>query len=69
MPLVWALNRMSNSSDLNESMLLTTEANYLTVANLRQAVDHVNNQAGKFEIFEQWYIDCIIHGRLDGLRE
>ncbi len=61
--------RMSSSSDLNESTLLTTEANYLTVANLRQAVDHVNNQTAKFEIFEQWYIDSVIHGSLDGLKE
>ena len=61
--------RMSNSSDLNESTLLTTEANYLTVENLRQAVDHINNQTAKFEIFEQWYIDSILHGSLDGLKE
>jgi len=62
-------HRMSSSSDLNESTLLTTEANYLTIENLRQAVDHVNNQTAKFEIFEHWYIDSILHGSLDGLKE
>jgi hypothetical protein len=49
--------------------LLTTEANYLTISNLRQAVDHINNKTAQFEIFEQWYIDSIIHGSLDGLKE
>ena len=62
-------HRMSGSSDLNQSTLLTTEANYLTISNLRQAVDHINNKTAQFEIFEQWYIDSIIHGSLDGLKE
>ena len=60
--------RMSGSSDLNESTLLTTEATYLTVENLRKAVDHVNNETAKFELFSQWHIDSVVHGSLDALK-
>lgn len=60
--------KMGDASDLNGSTLLTIEANYIFIENIRLAIDHINNQTSKFEIFEKWYINSIVHGSLDGLK-
>lgn len=60
--------KMGDASDLNESTLLTTEANYILVKNLHLATDLINNKTAKFEIFEKWYINSIVHGSLDALK-
>ncbi len=60
--------KMGDASDLNGSTLLTTEANYIFIENLRLATDLINNKTAKFEIFEKWYINSIVHGSLDGLK-
>ena len=60
--------KMGDASDLNGSTLLTIEANYIFIENIRLAIDLINNQTAKFEIFDKWYINSIVHGSLDGLK-
>lgn len=60
--------KMSDTSDLNESTLLNIETNYILIENLCQAIDLINNQTAKFKIFDQWYMNSIIHSTLDALK-
>jgi hypothetical protein len=60
--------KMGDASDLNGSTLLTTEANYIFIENLRLATDLINNKTATFEIFEKWYVNSIVHGSLDALK-
>ena len=62
------VRKMASSSDLNESKLVTTEANYIRVESLRTAIDIINNATAKFPIFDKWYIQSIAHGTLDALK-
>jgi hypothetical protein len=58
--------KMANTSDLNESSLLTAEAAYLRIETLVTATNTINNAIAKMPIFKQWYINSILHGSLDG---
>ena len=62
------VHKMASSSDLNESKLLTTEANYLCVETLNAVVDILNKATSKFPIFNKWYIQSIVHASLDALK-
>ncbi|MBY0282107.1 MAG: Tn3 family transposase [Alphaproteobacteria bacterium] len=62
------VNKMASSSDLNESKLITTEANYIRVETVQAAIDIINNATAKFPIFDKWYLQSIVHGTFDALK-
>ena len=62
------VNKMASSSDLNESKLITTEANYIRVETVQAAIDMINNATAKFPIFDKWYLQSIVHGTFDALK-
>lgn len=62
------VHKMASNSDLNESRLITTEANYFCVESLHAAIDTINNETAKIPIFKKWYIKSIVHGTFDALK-
>lgn len=62
------VRKISDISDLNESALLTAEANYIRTETLIAATDIVNNAAAKLVIYKEQYIDSVLHGSLDGVK-
>lgn len=61
--------KISAISDLNESSLITAEAAYIRTEILNVAIDAINEETAKFPIFREWYIDAILHGSMDGMKE
>lgn len=62
------VRKMANSSDLNESKLVTMEVNYIRTETLSTVIDIINNATAKFPIFDKWYLQSIVHGSLDALK-
>ena len=62
------VHKMASSSDLNESKLVTIEANYIRIETLRTAIDVINNATARFPIFDKWYLQSTMHGSLDALK-
>ncbi|MBL4867513.1 MAG: Tn3 family transposase [Pseudomonadales bacterium] len=61
-------NKMASISDLNESALLTAEADYVRIETLIASTDCINNAAAKIPIYHEWYINGLMHASLDGLK-
>lgn len=61
--------KISTISDLNESSLVTAEAAYVRKETLVDAINVVNEAAARLPIYKEWYIDSILHGSIDGMKE